>query len=239
MNELPMTVREAGLPAQVTIYEVGPRDGLQNEQALVPTEVKAEFVRRLLAAGLPIVEATSFVHPKWVPQLADAAELMELLGAAGRDCPVLVPNERGLDRALDQELIKQAKPALDLGWPVHIESPIRNVHRTVGTLLGNEVTKRYGGVGLPDDTIDVLDGHRDRGVDRTGFDIDGDGDREPRQAVGEAQRLGGGGTDTIGQAVGGRIARGLADLARVVRAVGRQQRHFHAGRGQQRGIVQS
>jgi len=101
MSDLPMTVRADGLPSKVTIYEVGPRDGLQNEQALVPTDVKAEFVRRLLAAGLPIVEATSFVHPKWVPQLADAAELMELLGAAGRDCPVLVPNERGLDRALE------------------------------------------------------------------------------------------------------------------------------------------
>jgi hydroxymethylglutaryl-CoA lyase len=67
----------------------------------VPTEVKAELIRRLLAAGLPIVEATSFVHPTWVPQLADAADLMELLGEAGRDCPVLVPNERGLDRALE------------------------------------------------------------------------------------------------------------------------------------------
>jgi hydroxymethylglutaryl-CoA lyase len=91
----------AALPERVTIYEVGPRDGLQNEKALVPTEVKAEFVRRLLAAGLPVVEATSFVHPKWVPQLADAAELMGLLGEAGRDCPVLVPNDRGLDRALE------------------------------------------------------------------------------------------------------------------------------------------
>ena len=89
------------LPSSVTIYEVGPRDGLQNEAGLVPTEDKAEFVGRLLAAGLPIVEATSFVHPKWVPQLADAADLMTLLGEAGRDCPVLVPNERGLDRALE------------------------------------------------------------------------------------------------------------------------------------------
>ena len=89
------------MPERVTIYEVGPRDGLQNEKALVPTEVKAEFVRRLLAAGLPVVEATSFVHPRWVPQLADAAELMGMLGEAGRDCPVLVPNERGLDRALE------------------------------------------------------------------------------------------------------------------------------------------
>ncbi len=91
----------APLPDRVTIYEVGPRDGLQNEKALVPTDVKAEFVRRLLAAGLPIVEATSFVHPRWVPQLADAEDLMALLGPAGRDCPVLVPNERGLDRALE------------------------------------------------------------------------------------------------------------------------------------------
>ncbi|HEU4811035.1 MAG TPA: hydroxymethylglutaryl-CoA lyase [Nocardioides sp.] len=91
----------APMPDRVTIYEVGARDGLQNEKALVPTEVKAEFIRRLLAAGLPIVEATSFVHPKWVPQLADAGDLMTMLGETGRDLPVLVPNDRGLDRALE------------------------------------------------------------------------------------------------------------------------------------------
>ena len=101
MSALPMTVRADGLPERVTIYEVGPRDGLQNEQAIVPVAVKAEFVRRLVAAGLPIVEATSFVHPRWVPQLADAAELGHQLGDEGRDLPVLVPNERGLDRALE------------------------------------------------------------------------------------------------------------------------------------------
>jgi hydroxymethylglutaryl-CoA lyase len=101
MSALPMTVPEPGLPARVTIYEVGARDGLQNEQAMVPTEVKAELIRRLLAAGLPIVEATSFVHPEWVPQLADAEDLMRELGDQGRDLPVLVPNERGLDRALE------------------------------------------------------------------------------------------------------------------------------------------
>ncbi|HEX3221666.1 MAG TPA: hydroxymethylglutaryl-CoA lyase [Nocardioides sp.] len=101
MSDLPMTVPGEGLPERVTIYEVGPRDGLQNESGLVPTEVKAELVRRLLAAGLPVVEATSFVHPKWVPQLADAQDLVRMLGDDGRDCPVLVPNERGLDRALE------------------------------------------------------------------------------------------------------------------------------------------
>ena len=98
---LPMIEPREGLPQRVTIYEVGPRDGLQNESAIVPVDAKAEFVRRLLAAGLPVVEATSFVHPRWVPQLGDAAELMTELGEAGRDCPVLVPNERGLDRALE------------------------------------------------------------------------------------------------------------------------------------------
>ena len=99
--ERPAVVPLDGLPERVTIYEVGARDGLQNEAALVPTEIKAELITRLLDAGLPIVEATSFVHPKWVPQLADAAELMSLLGDRGRDLPVLVPNERGLDRALE------------------------------------------------------------------------------------------------------------------------------------------
>src|SRR3954469_12140989 len=89
------------LPEKGTIYEVGPRDGLQSEKSMVPVDVKEQFVRRLLAAGLPVVEATSFVHPKWVPQLADAEELMTRLGADGRELPVLVPNERGLDRALE------------------------------------------------------------------------------------------------------------------------------------------
>jgi hydroxymethylglutaryl-CoA lyase len=101
VSDLPMTVADQEIAGPVTIYEVGPRDGLQNESGLVPTEVKAELIRRLLAAGLPIVEATSFVHPSWVPQLADAEDLMKMLGDEGRDLPVLVPNERGLDRALE------------------------------------------------------------------------------------------------------------------------------------------
>ncbi|MBK8470300.1 MAG: hydroxymethylglutaryl-CoA lyase [Actinomycetales bacterium] len=92
----------AGLPPRVTIYEVGARDGLQNEKSVVPAQVKAQLIRRLAAAGLPAIETTSFVNPAWVPQLADAAEVLELLGpeGVGRDRPVLVPNIRGLDRAL-------------------------------------------------------------------------------------------------------------------------------------------
>ena len=89
------------LPTRVTVYEVGPRDGLQNEAGLIPVEVKAEFIRQLLAAGHTAVETTSFVSPTWVPQLADAAELLELIEAPpGVRMPVLVPNDKGLDRAL-------------------------------------------------------------------------------------------------------------------------------------------
>ncbi|MEZ0072513.1 hydroxymethylglutaryl-CoA lyase [Planotetraspora sp. GP83] len=87
---------------KVTIYEVGPRDGLQNEDVTLPVEVKRELIERLAEAGLRTIEATSFVHPKWVPQLADAEELLDGLPRAdGVRYPVLVPNERGLDRALE------------------------------------------------------------------------------------------------------------------------------------------
>jgi hydroxymethylglutaryl-CoA lyase len=98
---LPVRVPADGMPAAVTIWEVGPRDGLQNEQAVVPVAVKLEFLDRLADAGLRTIEATSFVHPKWVPQLADAEELLAGLSTReGVRYPVLVPNERGLDRAL-------------------------------------------------------------------------------------------------------------------------------------------
>ncbi|HET9077013.1 MAG TPA: hydroxymethylglutaryl-CoA lyase [Acidimicrobiales bacterium] len=92
----------AGLPATVTVYEVGPRDGLQNESSLVPLDTKLEFIARLVGAGLRTVEATSFVSPRWVPQLADAAELYPRLPAVeGVRYPVLVPNLAGLERAAD------------------------------------------------------------------------------------------------------------------------------------------
>ncbi len=100
MNALPMVVPEPGLPTRVRIHEVGARDGLQNEKTAVPTKVKAEFIRRLRTAGLTTIEATSFVHPKWVPQLADAEELFPQISDVDAELPVLVPNQRGLDRAL-------------------------------------------------------------------------------------------------------------------------------------------
>jgi hydroxymethylglutaryl-CoA lyase len=89
------------LPTSVTICEVGPRDGLQNESTVLPAGIKAEFVERLVAAGNTVVETTSFVHPKWVPQLADAEEVLrKVVPVPGVRYPVLVPNQRGLDRAI-------------------------------------------------------------------------------------------------------------------------------------------
>ncbi|MBA3528536.1 MAG: hydroxymethylglutaryl-CoA lyase, partial [Propionibacteriaceae bacterium] len=90
-----------GLPPRVRVYEVGARDGLQAEKTTIPLPTKLEFISRLAAAGLTAIEATSFVSPKWVPQLADAAELMSSLRRQpGVRYPVLVPNQRGFDRAL-------------------------------------------------------------------------------------------------------------------------------------------
>jgi hydroxymethylglutaryl-CoA lyase len=86
---------------RVTLVEVGPRDGLQNEPGVVPTEVKVALIERLAAAGLPVVEATSFVSPKWVPQMADAADVMaRVVRRPGVRYPVLVPNLKGLEAAL-------------------------------------------------------------------------------------------------------------------------------------------
>ena len=85
----------------VKIVEVGPRDGLQNEKQFVPAATKIELIQRLADAGLPVVEATSFVSPKWVPQMADAADVLAgLQRKAGVSYPVLVPNLQGLERAL-------------------------------------------------------------------------------------------------------------------------------------------
>jgi hydroxymethylglutaryl-CoA lyase len=101
MDQLPAVHRRPGLPASVTVYEVGPRDGLQAEQTVVPLEIKLEFIDRLGDAGLAVIEATSFVSARWVPQLADADELIiGLRRRPGIRYPVLVPNQRGFERAM-------------------------------------------------------------------------------------------------------------------------------------------
>ena len=91
----------ASMPQRVTVAEVGPRDGLQNEQGVIPTESKIAFINMLSEAGFPVVEATSFVSPKAIPQLADASEVMAgITRRPGTRYSVLVPNEKGMLRAL-------------------------------------------------------------------------------------------------------------------------------------------
>ena len=89
------------LPTRVKLVEVGPRDGLQNEKTAVPTPVKVELIDRLTRAGLPVVEATAFVSPRWVPQMADSAQVMgRIMRNRSTSYPVLVPNLQGFDAAL-------------------------------------------------------------------------------------------------------------------------------------------
>jgi hydroxymethylglutaryl-CoA lyase len=95
-----MNSRADGLPREVRLCEVGPRDGLQNEKAMVPTDVKVMLIDMLTDAGFPAIEATSFVSPKWVPQMSDAAEVMARIARKpGVRYPVLTPNLKGFEAA--------------------------------------------------------------------------------------------------------------------------------------------
>ncbi len=101
------------LPQRVKLVEVGPRDGLQNEQAIVPTAVKIELIERLAAAGLSAIEVTSFVSPQWVPQMADNAEVLRAVLASPRrrpevSYPVLTPNLKGFYAALEAGALEVA-----------------------------------------------------------------------------------------------------------------------------------
>ena len=98
------------LPKQVTIMDVSPRDGLQSEAVFVPTEKKIALIESLVAAGIRHIEATSFVSPKWVPQMADAEALLQAVVARHPNVTfeVLLPNEKGYDRARATGLLKEA-----------------------------------------------------------------------------------------------------------------------------------
>src|SRR5206468_8825923 len=86
----------------VKIVEVGPRDGLQNEKVTIPTEAKVEYITALADSGLKVIEAGAFVSPKWVPQMADTADVYrDIPKDPGVEYPVLVPNMKGLERAID------------------------------------------------------------------------------------------------------------------------------------------
>ncbi len=119
------------LPQSVTITEVGPRDGLQNEQTIVPTEKKVKLINALSKTGLKNIQVTSFVHPKWVPQLADAEDVLQKIDYHLKvDYSALVLNERGLDRA-----IKAGVREIGVGVSASEGHSRKNVNSSVGEAL--------------------------------------------------------------------------------------------------------
>jgi hydroxymethylglutaryl-CoA lyase len=115
------------MPPHVTLCEVGPRDGFQFESTPIPTARKVDWIGRLAQAGLPRIQATSFVHPKWVPQMADAEDVIASLPAVeGCIYSALALNERGVDRAL-----RSGVEAVDLSIATHEQHARDNVNMTV------------------------------------------------------------------------------------------------------------
>jgi hydroxymethylglutaryl-CoA lyase len=141
----------------VTVVEVGPRDGLQNESAVVPTAAKVALIERLAAAGLPVVEATSFVSPQAVPQLADADMVLPAVHRrAGVRYPVLVPNLRGLERALAagadavavftaaSEAFTRANINMTIAESLHAFAPVVDRARAEGMWTRGYVSTAFG-----------------------------------------------------------------------------------------------
>jgi hydroxymethylglutaryl-CoA lyase len=210
-------------PTRVTIVEVGPRDGLQNERALVSTADKIEFVNRLSAARLPVIEVSAFVSPKWVPQMADAAEVFAgIRRAPGIRYTALVPNLAGLDRAIAAGVTEIAV------FAASSETFSRkNINQSIDESLATyaQVCDRARASGL-----------RVRGYLSTAFGCPFEGTVAPDRVADVAARLADLGvfevaiSDTIGIAHPGQVP-GVLDavLARVPAA--QVALHFHDTRG--------
>lgn len=146
------------LPQAVTVYEVGPRDGLQNESIVLPTALKANLIKRLAAAGLPAIEVTSFVRPDRVPALADAEDLLAEVAPllAAHRMIALVPNQRGLDRALGSgvrevavfasatESFAQANLNTSIAKSLAIYRPVIEQARAVGLRVRGYISMCFG-----------------------------------------------------------------------------------------------
>jgi isopropylmalate/homocitrate/citramalate synthase len=211
------------IPRRVTVVEVGPRDGLQNEAVAVSTADKIELVNRLTEAGLPVIEVSAFVSPKWVPQMADAAQVFAGISRrAGTRYSALVPNLAGLDRALAAGVSEIAIFASSTETFSR-----KNINQSIDESLANyrQVCERAFAAGL-----------RVRGYLSTAFGCPFEGEVEPAQVALMAERIADLGvyevsvSDTIGIAHPGQVPRVLnAVLARV--PVERVALHFHDTRG--------
>ena len=211
------------LPARVTVVEVGPRDGLQNESAHIGTADKIAFVDRLTAAGLPVIEVSAFVSPKWVPQMADAAEVFAgITRAASTRHSALVPNLAGLERA-------HAAGVTDVAiFAASSETFSRkNINQTVAESLGTyrAVCERALGLGL-----------RVRAYLSTAFGCPFEGTVAPERVAEIAEALLAMGafevavSDTIGIAHPGQVPQVVGAVAGRV-PLDRIALHFHDTRG--------
>ena len=210
-------------PARVTVVEVGPRDGLQNESAQVATPDKIAFVDALSAAGLPVVEVSAFVSPRWVPQMADAADVFAgITRRAGTRYPALVPNLAGLERAHAAGVSEVAI------FAASSESFSRkNINQSIDESLETyrAVCARAGELGL-----------KVRGYLSTAFGCPFEGAVDPRQVARVAAALIEMGafevavSDTIGIAHPGQVPRVVGAVAEQV-PLERIALHFHDTRG--------
>lgn len=206
-------------PRPIRIVEVGPRDGLQNEALPIPSDRKAEFIRLLAEAGLRDIEATSFVHPRWVPQLADAAEVLALLPPLpGVVLSALVPNLQGLERALAcgvgrvavftaaSETFSQKNTNRSVARSLEDFRPVLARAAEAGVTVRGYVSTcwvcPYEGPVSPDRVLAVTEGLLELGVDEVSLG------------------------DTVGQAVPREVARTLDVLLARVPA-GRLALHLH------------
>jgi len=212
------------LPTSVRVVEVGPRDGLQNEHVQVPTQQKIQFIQMLAEAGLPVVEATSFVSPRAIPQLSDASAVMtSLLRLPTTSYPVLIPNLKGMERALASGV-----RAISVFTAASESFTRHNINATIAESLTNfrpvvELARR--------ENIPV------RGYISTVFGCPYEGAVAPQQVLAVAQSLLEMGIeelslgDTIGVATPNQVVDVLGLLIADGIAVERLAVHFHDTRG--------
>ncbi|WP_206996443.1 hydroxymethylglutaryl-CoA lyase [Trinickia mobilis] len=213
-----------GFPQRVQIVEVGPRDGLQAEGKLVPTEVKIELINRLIGAGVKRIEAASFVSPKWVPQMADGAAVMEgIERVQGVSYAALTPNMRGLEAAIESKvdevvIFGAASEAFSMrnincsvDESVKRFAPVAQLAKEAGLRLRGSVSCSFGcpyqGQVPVDAVVDMVGRFRDLGCDEIDM------------------------ADTIGVGTMTHVQRVIEDASRVF-PLERLAGHFHDTYGQ-------
>ncbi|WP_062306804.1 hydroxymethylglutaryl-CoA lyase [Alicyclobacillus sendaiensis] len=208
---------------RVWLREVGPRDGLQNEPGVIDTAVKVELVERLMDAGLTSIEVSSFVHPKWIPQLADADEVFaRIRRRPGVELSALVPNERGLARALAAKV-----DAVHVFMSASESHNLKNINKTVAETYPvlRPVIEGAKAEGL------VV-----RGYVSTAFGCPYEGRVPVSQVLAVVERLFELGVDEValGDTIGVAVPTQVADLVREVARIAPLDRislHFHDTRG--------